>query len=595
MLPAGPRYTFGIPSTPQLGARQLATQVLASMQGQIAAATELRMGTVTMGCDNLPNINPLNGTTCNGAVGSACSIVLYNPQSRTVVTNDIGRAMASSSAACAPGAGNVTTLGASVLTTVPADCSKVAAALLAKRRFVDDLGNWYGPTGAWLSQFNAPATLEGDYVHRFEIGTRLRYGDPPTWPAACQLSLKKVTGPVRANVLLAYPGSPLSSLVGVSFPGQAQGLIWPSVDDTVWPGLVAIYEGTYDGFNYHYLGLTDLQFDGAYSGSPLHNVLTIVPTYSIAASAVLNDIILPSPLSYHGAGTTATYDVVVDSVGYADTFKWRENGGSWTTGVTIGPIYTYTLSDNFQIRFGNATGHTLGDSWTVSIAWGDATATPPRPDTFYSAAGFQTINLAWQNIGDGMSVKFDNLYGHYRYDAWSLNTATNNVIVRNGVAVRGTVATATACVNGGFPNNNVLLTAEMNATFPATGNPPISAGVHATGSHALVVRDPDTLALVYRLPLDHDATGYSWGDPPEKFSFSTNDEGLFFVHAYTTPVLASPPTPYPGHEFGAPNPRKIAVVSVNPTTFVPTIQSLVTLEDNEYTAGSSFAVAITAP
>src|ERR1019366_1263879 len=144
MLPAGPRYTFGIPSTPQLNTRQLATQILASMQGQIAAATELRVGTVTPGCDGLDNINPLNGTTCNGAVGSACSVVLYNPQSRTVVANGIGRAMASSTAACAPG--NVTVLGASGKTTVPAHCAKVSGVVQASLLLGANVTYWPAPS-----------------------------------------------------------------------------------------------------------------------------------------------------------------------------------------------------------------------------------------------------------------------------------------------------------------------------------------------------------------------------------------------------------------------------------------------------------------
>ena len=584
MLPAGPRYTFGIPSTPQLNTRQLATQILASMQGQIAAATELRVGTVTPGCDGLDNINPLNGTTCNGAVGSACSVVLYNPQSRTVVANGIGRAMSSSTAACAPGAGNVTTLGASAKTTVPADCSKVAAALLARRRFVDNLGNWYGPTGAWLSGGNAPATLETDYVHELQIGKRYRYGDPPSWQSCSQLALKKTTGLTLASISLTY--STHTSLSGVVFPGIAQGLIYPSINDNLDSEVIGIYQGLFSpaGTSYVYTGLNDAIFSGAYSGSPINIQIMIVAQLSMIPSAVLNDLTY-STSSYTDATQSGIFNVVIDGTGTHDTYKFRKNGGSWTTGIPITGGNQYALGDGMLIRFTYSTGHTLGDAWTVNALLGDASV--GRADYI---DGLGPITGDWQALGSGISVKFANLNGHTLFDSWSASTGANNIIRRAGVAVRGTIETAAACINGGFPNNNVLLTAELAATFPALGTVPI-----ATGSHALVVRNPDTLALVYRLALDHDATGYSWGDPPEKFSFSTNDEGLFFMHCYTTPVLASPPTPYPGHEFGAPNPRKIAVVSVNPLTFVPTIQSLVTLEDNEYTAGSSFAIAITAP
>ena len=506
MLPAGPRYTFGIPSTPQLNTRQLATQILSSMQGQIAAATELRVGTVTPGCDGLDNINPLNGTTCNGAVGSACSVVLYNPQSRTVVANGIGRAMSSSTAACAPGAGNVTTLGASAKTTVPADCSKVAAALLARRRFVDNLGNWYGPTGAWLSGGNAPATLETDYIHRMVQGFWFDgVADPPRFKTVADGYLKKTYGVVQASLLLG-----------------ANVTYWPapSINDLAYADTIITTPGT--------LG----------TPSPL----------------VLDDCVFGGTYDQPG---TAWFWVTINSLGTPDTFNWTAktgtadpfpNGALYSVGSSLGsgtniPITgtSQALAHGIEVTFGSLTGHSL-----TRVIGG----------TPYACVWIGTV-------------------GGYNSD-----------IVRPGVAVRGTVATATACVNGGFPNNNVLLTSEDDLINPATGY---------YSWHALVVRDPDSLAQLYRLPLDHDSTGYTFGDPPEKFSFSTNDEGLFFMHCYTTPVLASPPTPYPGHEFGAPNPRKIAVVSVNPLTFVPTIQSLVTLEDNEYTAGSSFAIAITAP
>jgi hypothetical protein len=167
MLPAGPRYTFGIPSTPQLNTRQLATQILASMQGQIAASTELKVGTVSTGCDGLPTINPLNGTTCAPTTG-ACSLVLYNPQSRTVVVNGIGRSMSSSVGACAPGSVGAGWTSSSY--TSPADCTKAAAALRKKRRFTDNLGNVYGPDGELLGGTADPAVLETDYVHVYGVG-----------------------------------------------------------------------------------------------------------------------------------------------------------------------------------------------------------------------------------------------------------------------------------------------------------------------------------------------------------------------------------------------------------------------------------------
>jgi hypothetical protein len=501
MLPAGPRYTFGIPSTPQLNTRQLATQILSSMQGQIAAATELRVGTITPGCDGLDNINPLNGTTCNGAVGSACSVVLYNPQSRTVVANGIGRAMASSTAACAPG--NVTVLGASGKTTVPADCAKVTAALLARRRFVDNLGNWYGPTGAWLSQFNAPAQLESDYVHRMTNGFWFsRLHDPPEYITTPRVYLEK-TYEVGQELLFAST----SGLTSVNDIDASNTVVTTPFDLGTPSPLV----------------LEDCLFGGTYD--------TTGTAYFVVTISSLGSLGVPDTFSWIGKTGTGN-PIPSPTLG-----SWGVSLGSGTNIPITGG--SQALAHGVEVTFGSTNGHSLN-----------------------RVIGGTPYGCAW--IGT---------VGGYNSD-----------IVRPGVAVRGTIATATACVNGGFPNNNVLLTCEDDLLH--------------TGHYywdALVVRDPDSLAQLYRLPLDHDGTFYDFGDPPRKFSFSTNDEGLFFMHCYTTPVLASPPTPYPGHEYGAPNPRKIAVVSVNPLTFVPTIQSLITLEDNEYTAGSSFAIAITAP
>jgi hypothetical protein len=173
MLPSGPRYTFGIPSTPQLNTRQLATQILASMQGQIAAAQELKVGIAATGCDGLPTINPLNGTTCDGAVTastSACSLVLYNPQTRAVVTNSVGRSMASSLASCAPGAASSGGISSAYAVSDPNACTKAAAALRKKRRFVDNLGHIYGPDGELLDGMADAAVLETDYVHVYSVG-----------------------------------------------------------------------------------------------------------------------------------------------------------------------------------------------------------------------------------------------------------------------------------------------------------------------------------------------------------------------------------------------------------------------------------------
>lgn len=62
--------------------------------------------------------------------------------------------------------------------------------------------------------------------------------------------------------------------------------------------------------------------------------------------------------------TSAYFEVVIDAESAPDTFKWRKDGGGWTTGVAITGA-AQTLSDGQQITFGATTGHTLNDSWCI--------------------------------------------------------------------------------------------------------------------------------------------------------------------------------------------------------------------------------------
>ena len=68
-------------------------------------------------------------------------------------------------------------------------------------------------------------------------------------------------------------------------------------------------------------------------------------------------------VAFSGAAS-AYYEVEIDAEGTPDTFKWRKNGGGWTTGVSITGA-AQTLDDGQTITFAATTGHTLGDSWTT--------------------------------------------------------------------------------------------------------------------------------------------------------------------------------------------------------------------------------------
>ena len=48
-----------------------------------------------------------------------------------------------------------------------------------------------------------------------------------------------------------------------------------------------------------------------------------------------------------------------------NTFKWNQDGGSWTEGVAITGS-AQTLADGVTVTFGATTGHTTADEWTVT-------------------------------------------------------------------------------------------------------------------------------------------------------------------------------------------------------------------------------------
>lgn len=59
------------------------------------------------------------------------------------------------------------------------------------------------------------------------------------------------------------------------------------------------------------------------------------------------------------ADTPAQYEVVATAT---DTFKWRKNGGAWTTGVTITGS-AQTLSDGVTVTFSASSGAGVNDTW----------------------------------------------------------------------------------------------------------------------------------------------------------------------------------------------------------------------------------------
>lgn len=60
----------------------------------------------------------------------------------------------------------------------------------------------------------------------------------------------------------------------------------------------------------------------------------------------------------------AVFYIEIDSVGGTDTFKWNQDGGTFTTTVSITGA-AQTLAEGVQVTFTNLTGHALGEAWLV--------------------------------------------------------------------------------------------------------------------------------------------------------------------------------------------------------------------------------------
>lgn len=90
--------------------------------------------------------------------------------------------------------------------------------------------------------------------------------------------------------------------------------------------------------------------------------LNTVETSEVFTGAGLNDL---TPAGTYTGIVTATYTVIIDATGTPDTFKWKKNNGSFTTGVAITGS-AQTLSDGVTIAFAATTGHTLNDQWVIT-------------------------------------------------------------------------------------------------------------------------------------------------------------------------------------------------------------------------------------
>lgn len=105
----------------------------------------------------------------------------------------------------------------------------------------------------------------------------------------------------------------------------------------------------------------------------------IVPTFTVAIGTTRLWLERPRFSDFDGVGLNDTtwtgahtspiasyYEIEITTAGTPDVFRWRRNGGSWTTGVNVSTS-AVALSHGLSIQWAASTGHTLGDIWTAHV------------------------------------------------------------------------------------------------------------------------------------------------------------------------------------------------------------------------------------
>lgn len=77
----------------------------------------------------------------------------------------------------------------------------------------------------------------------------------------------------------------------------------------------------------------------------------------------INDAFFKGPYS---GSTPSTFQVEIDGTGTPDTFRWRKDSGSWISGVAITGSWQ-NLQEGVAVKFGASIGHTANDLWTQTV------------------------------------------------------------------------------------------------------------------------------------------------------------------------------------------------------------------------------------
>jgi len=140
----------------------------------------------------------------------------------------------------------------------------------------------------------------------------------------------------------------------------------------------------------------------------------------------------------YSGGASAYFEVVIQTEGTPDKFKWRKDGGGWTENVSITGA-AQTLSDGQTITFGATTGHTADDQWAIGNLKDEA-CTESGADAQITATAKRIINPnsppTFSDTGSKNVLITDFSHGKATFDGnVTIVTVTGNngYIVRSGL------------------------------------------------------------------------------------------------------------------------------------------------------------------
>lgn len=176
-LSSGPSRSRYVPPSPAMtGARDIATAIAQLVEDRVRRAAEIRTAVARTGCDGLPLINPLDGTTC-APIGGQMKLTHGGWLFEARVPRNLGGA-----------GGSPAILSETIL---PTACEQQRSAWNSRLRFLDSVGNLWGPGGAWISKGNTPATLPLSpwwYVRGGEGGLTFAFKDADTGVSAADVT-----------------------------------------------------------------------------------------------------------------------------------------------------------------------------------------------------------------------------------------------------------------------------------------------------------------------------------------------------------------------------------------------------------------------